>query len=226
MFYRFSILSLSIILILILSSSFIHVMGYQEEAQRGSFSIYFREEKVGYEEYTWQPEEWGFSLSVSGRITKPTAMEIERLTIGLDKNLIPNHYFFKGSVSGVAQEISSKILDGTVENTIRVQGQEQKSTVHIKRDALLLPNAVFSPYIVLTKKFRCSLEEPIELSAYIIPQLEAPFILEPKEEASCSLIMRISGLEIELETDEEGNLSRLAIPSQKLKVVQDSFQQE
>ncbi len=222
MFNRFSILTLSILIVPILSSPFVFVEGYQSEAQKGSFSIYFREEKVGYEEYTWRPEQWGFSLSVSGRITKPTAMEIERLTIGLDKGFVANHYFFKGSVSGVAQEISSKILDGTVENTIRVRGQEQKSTVKIKRDAFLLPNAVFSPYIVLAKKFRCSLEEPIELSAYIIPQLEALFILEPKEESSCSLIMRISGLEIELETDEEGNLSRLVIPSQKLKVIQDS----
>ena len=223
MFNRFSILFLSILVISILSSSFVFVQDYQDEVQSGSFSIYFREEKVGYEEYTWQRGEQGFVLSVRGRITKPTSLEIERLTIGLDRSFVPNHFSFKGSVSGVIQEISSTIKEGNVENTIRVAGQEQKNTVKIKRDAILLPNAIFSPYIVLTKKFRCTIEETIELSAYIIPQLETPFTLEAKEESPCTLIMRLSGLEIEIETDEEGMLKTLHIPSQRLRVIQNSF---
>lgn len=211
------------LVISILSSSFVFVESSQDKAQSGRFSIYFREEKVGYEEYTWQPEERGFILSVRGRTTNPTAIEIERLTISLDKSFIPNHFSFKGSVSGVVQEISGTIKEGNVENTIRVRGQEQRSTVKIKRDAFLLPNAIFSPYVVLVKKFRCALEETIELSAYIIPQLEALFTLGPKEDAPCTLILRLSGWEIELETDEEGTLKTLHIPSQRLKVIQDSF---
>ena len=223
MFNRFSILFISILVISILSSSFVFVESSQDKAQSGSFSIYFRQEKVGYEEYIWQPEEQGFVLSVRGRITKPTSIEIERLTIGLDRSFVPNHFSFKGSVSGVVQEISSTIKEGSVENIFRVRGQEQRDTVKIKRDAFLLPNAIFSPYIVLTKKFRCTIEETIELSAYIIPQLEAPFTLEAKEESPCTLIMRLSGLEIEIETDEEGTLKILHIPSQRLRVIQDSL---
>lgn len=223
MFNRFPILFLFTLVISILSSSFVFGRGNKDEVQSGRFSIYFREEKVGYEEYTWQPGERGYVLSVRGRITKPTPIEIERLTISLDKSFIPNHFSFKGSVSGVVQEISSSIKEGSVENTIRVAGQEQRNTVKIKRDAILLPNAIFSPYVVLTKKFRCALEETIELSAYIIPQLEASFTLEPKEESPCTLIMRLSGLEIEIETDEEGNLKTLHIPSQRLRVIQDSL---
>ena len=223
MFNRFSIIFLSILAISVFSSSFVFVQDYRDEAQSGRFSIYFREEKVGYEEYTWERGEQGFVLSVRGRITKPTSIEMERLIISLDKSFIPNHFSFKGSVSGVLQEISSTIKEGNVENAIRVAGQEQRNTVKIKRDAILLPNAIFSPYIVLTKKFRCALKETIELSAYIIPQLEASFTLEPKEESPCTLIMRLSGLEIEIETDEEGNLKALHIPSQRLRVTQDRF---
>lgn len=223
MFNRFSILFLSTLVISIPSSSFFFIQDYQDEAQSGSLSIYFREEKVGYEEYTWERGEQGFVLSVRGRITKPTSIEIERLTIGLDRSFVPNHFSFKGSVSGVVQEIFSSIKEGNVENTIRVAGQEQRNTVKIMRDAILLPNAVFSPYIVLTKKVRCALEDSIRLSAYIIPQLEAPFTLEPKEESPCTLIMRLGGLEIEIETDEEGNLKTLHIPSQRLRVIQDRF---
>ncbi len=195
----------------------------QEETERGTFSIYFMEEKVGYEEYTWQADEMGYNLSLSGRMTKPVAVEIELLTIRLDKNFIPISYYYKGTLSGMSQEISSSIEEGQVENTIMVLGHEQKNTVKIKRDAFLLPNPVFAPYMVLTKKFRCTLQESVALSAYLIPQVEIEFTLEPKdkEEEPCILIMHSSGMKIEIETDEEGKLKSLYIPSQRLRVVQE-----
>ena len=194
----------------------------QEETERGTFSIYFMEEKVGYEEYTWQSDEMGYTLSLSGRMTKPVAMEIELLTIRLDNNFIPISFYYKGTLSGMSQEISSSIEEGQVENTIIVLGHEQKNTIKIKRDAFLLPNPVFAPYMILTKKFRCTLQESVALSAYLIPQVEIEFTLEPKEEEPCILIMHSSGMEIELETDEEGMLKSLYIPSQRLRVVKES----
>jgi len=179
------------------------------------------EEKVGYEEYIWKTDETGYLLSVRGRMTKPIALEIDRLTIRLDRSFIPLRYTFKGSVSGVAQEIESSISEGEVESTILVAGQEQKSTVKIKRNSFLLPNAIFSPYLILTKKFRCTLQEKVEFSAYIIPQLEVTVSLKPKEEDPCTLIMQLSTLQIEVETNERGSLIALHIPSQNLIVVQD-----
>ncbi len=211
-----------LLLLVMLPLFFLVFSGHGQGKEQGAFSIYFMEEKVGYEEYTWENNERGYILSVIGRMTKPTAIEIERLSIRLDRNYIPHYYYFKGSVSNMAQEISSTIAEGQVENSIQVAGQERKSTLKIKRDAFLLPNPVFSPYMVLTKKFRCSLEEKVELSAYIIPQLEVSFTLEPKEEDPCLLIMEVSGMRIELETDEEGNLKAVSVPSQKLKVIQSS----
>lgn len=195
----------------------------QEEKERGTYSIYFMEEKVGYEEYTWQEDETGYSLSINGRITKPIAMEIESLKIRLDKNFIPLSFYLKGTLSGMSQEISSSIEDGQVENTILTSGHEQKNSVNIKRDAFLLPNPVYAPYMVLTKKFRCTLQESVVLSAYIIPQVEIDFTLKPKEEEPCLLIMRLSGIEIELETDEEGNMRSLHIPSQRLYVIKNAI---
>lgn len=193
--------------------------GLQKGSESGLLSIYFMEEKVGYEEFTWEYDENGFLLSVKGRMTKPIPIEIDELTIRMDRSFIPTQYSFKGTLSGMAQEISCAIIDGRVESVTRVAGQENKRTIKIKRDAFLLPNPVFSPYLVLTKKFRCTLTEKIALSAYIIPQLESSFTLEPKEEAPCSLLMQLSGIRIELETDEEGNLKTLFIPSQRVKIV-------
>ncbi len=215
----FVVLSLLILMLLF----FFILSGYsQRKEQKGTFSIYFMEEKVGFEEYNWERDETGYFLTVTGRIMKPTAIEINSLIIRMDKNFIPLQFYFRGSVSGMDQEISSTIAEGRVENKIRVAGQERASTVKIKRDALLLPNPIFSPYMVLTKKFRCTVEEKIELSAYIIPQLEVPFTLEHKEDDPCLLIMELSGMVIELETDEEGELKAVSVPSQKLKVIQGS----
>ena len=191
----------------------------QPRIERGVLSIYFMEEKVGYEEYSWERTSGGYLLAVRGRMTKPTTMEIDKLTLKLDSNFIAQHFYFSGSVGGLEQQVVSTISEGEVENLLRVAGQERKSKIKIRRDALLLPNPIFSTYLVLTKKFGCSLQERIELSAYIIPQLEASFTLEPQEENPCRLIMKLGGIEVEIETDNQGNLNRLSIPSQKLQVV-------
>ena len=191
----------------------------KQRIEKGVLSIYFMEEKVGYEEYSWERTSRGYLLSVRGRMTKPTTIEINKLTLEVDNNFIARHFYFSGSVGGVEQEVVSTISEGEVESLLRVAGQERKSKIKIRRDALLLPNPIFSTYLVLTKKFGCSLQERIELSAYIIPQLETPFTLEPHEKNPCQLIMKLGGIDIEIEADNGGNLKSLVIPSQKLQVV-------
>ncbi len=191
---------------------------YEEEFESGVLSIYFQDENVGFEEYTWQSDEMGYLLSVKGRMTKPVDMEIHSLILRLDKSFIPRQFNFKFSVGGLTQEISSLIVNGQVENTMHVSGQEYKSTVKIKKDAFLLPNPVFSCYMVVAKKFRCHLQEPVKLSAYIIPLFEVPLSVEFDEESPCTMILEISGITMEMETDDKGSLKFLHSPAQKLKV--------
>ncbi|UCE42461.1 MAG: hypothetical protein JSV17_05760 [Candidatus Aminicenantes bacterium] len=152
-------------------------------------------------------------------MTKPIAIEIERLVIRLDKSFIPERYTFMGQVSGVTQDIQSFFSEGKVVNTKQVAGQERTETMNVKRDAVLLPNPIFSPYMVLTKKFRCGLQETAQISAYIIPQMEIPSALEPKQDSPCHLILRMGTTEIEIATDEEGVLKSLAISSQNLRIL-------
>ncbi len=197
----------------------VYMKASPEETEKGTLSIYFMQEQVGYEEYSWEEEEYGFTLTVRGRMTKPVAIEIEELVIHLNRSFIPLGFLFKGKVSGVDQEIRSIISEGEVVSVKKVAGQEQTETVNIKRDAFLLPNPVFSPYMVLTKKYRCGLQEKVSVSAYIIPQMEVAATLEPKEDAPCRIIMRLSTTQIELETDEEGTLNAIGIPSQNLRVL-------
>lgn len=186
--------------------------------ERGELSIYFFGEKVGYEEYIWEEHERGYILSVKGRMTKPVAIEVESLKIELDRSFIPLRYSFIGSLGGIRQEISSVISEGDVLNTILVNSQEQNLRSKIRRDAFLLPNPLFSPYLLITKKYGCRMEEKKNLSAYIIPQLEIPFTLESSEEDPCLLLMQINGIQIELKTNEYGQLKILQIPSQNLRI--------
>ena len=191
----------------------------ESASEQGLLSIYFGDEKVGYEEYIWTSYAEGYTLQVRGRIDKPVPLILDKLIIRLNKNFIPLEYYFKGTISGFEQEISSSIDDGFVDNRIYIAGQEQKASVRIKRDAFLLPNSIFSPYMVLSKKYVCSLEEKLDLSAYIIPQFEELFSLEPAEDSDCSLIIQFNTTSIELETDRTGSLKALFIPSQKIKVI-------
>ncbi len=190
--------------------------------ERGTYSIYFMDEQVGYEEFLWREVERGYELEVKGRITKPVSMQIKHLVIRVDKDFIPLSFEFEGVLSGSKQSISSSISDGTVKNAIQVAGHEQETFVEIKRDAFLLPNPVFSSYMVITKKYKCSLEEEkADLSAYIIPQAEISFALSSPEEESCVLLMKMGDTVIKLETDEKGTLKSLLIPSQNIRVILD-----
>ena len=187
--------------------------------ETGTLSIYFMQEQVGYEEYSWEEDEMGFTLSVRGRMTKPIAISIERLVIRLDRSFIPESYLFEGQISGVPQYIQSFFSEGKAKSTKLVGGQEQEETVDIKRDAVLLPNPIFSPYMVLTKKFRCGLQETAEITAYIIPQMEVSGTIAPKQDDPCRIVLQLGPTQIEIETDEEGTLTGLDMPSSNLRVV-------
>lgn len=199
--------------------SFICSTTENSSEEKGTYDIFFMDQKVGYEEFIWRSEESGHTLTVRGKMTDPVPVELDQLIIRLSPSFIPQAFLMKATISGISQEISSTIKEGTVENTIMVAGRESYNIVQIKRDAFLLPNPFFSPYMVITKKFRCGSPQTAEMSAYIIPQMEAPFSLVEDEEVPCLLKMEISGKVIELRTDALGKLLSLNIPSQSIKIV-------
>jgi len=184
----------------------------------GTLSIYFQDEKVGYEEFVWREDPEGYELKVSGRMSKPFRLDIESMTLRLSKDFIPREYLFKGAMNGMSQEIMSRIVDGNVENTIRVAGQENVLEINVRRDAFVLPNPLFSPYLVLAKKFGCELKGKTEIAAYLIPQVEITGTLESSAGDPCALTLDLAGVQILLVTNAERKLVSLSMPSQNLRV--------
>lgn len=174
---------------------------------------------MGYEEFLWEEGPFGYTLTVRGRMTKPVAVGIEELVIQVDSHFIPLRYAFRGDVSRVTQEITATFSEGTALLTRRVAGQEQTETQEVRRDAVLLPNPVFAPYMVVTKRFGCALEEKTDLAAYLIPQTEIPATVEPFPDTPCRMRLLLGSTEVILATDEQGSLLGLEIPSQSLRVV-------
>ena len=191
------------------------------DTESGTLSIYFVDEKVGYEEYTWSEEPGGYVLKVLGRMTKPFRLEVESLTIRLSRDYIPTEFSFKGSLNGMDQDVTSVIREGRVRNTIKTGGQESVTETQIRRDALILPNPIFSPYLVLAKKYGCGLKDRTEVSVYMIPQVEIAGSLQSAAGNPCLLTLNLAGVEISLETDADGHFVSLSMPAQSLKVVPD-----
>lgn len=190
----------------------------ETRVESGTLSVYFMGGKVGYEDYSWTEDARGYVLEASGRMTQPLRLEVQSLTLRLNRDFIPFEYSFRGALNGINQDITSRIQEGRVLNTIVQGGQETTSEADIRRDALILPNPLFSPYLVLAKKYGCGLKDKTEVSAYMIPQVEVGGVLDRAADNPCLLTLNLAGVEIILETDAERHLISLSIPGQNLKV--------
>jgi len=71
------------------------------QGEKGNLSVYFMEEKVGFEDYSWEPDDQGYTLQVTGRMTRPIPLEIESLAIRLSKHFIPREFALKRTVNGM-----------------------------------------------------------------------------------------------------------------------------
>ncbi|MBU1474453.1 MAG: hypothetical protein KJ768_06270 [Acidobacteria bacterium] len=189
-----------------------------EIMEEGIYSIYYGGEKVGYEEYVWKAGKNAFVLEVKGRMDGPVPSSLEELTIRVDRNFIPVSYSFKGTIGGLSQQVDCTFQEGVVDLRMTVAGRSFRRSVRIQRDAFLLPNPFFSPYLIIAKKFGCRLQEKRDLFSYIVPQLEEGFSLESDEETPCLLFLMFKDTRIEMETNEDGTLLHLRIPSQNIKV--------
>ncbi|NIM57693.1 MAG: alpha/beta fold hydrolase [Candidatus Aminicenantes bacterium] len=197
----------------------------QSEIKKKIF-LYFIGEEAGFEEYEWIEQEDKFVLSTKGEMNKPISLITELMTIELDREFKPLRFYFKGSVRGVSQEIESTVADKEVKSRIKVGEQTSEMTSKISPDALLLPNGIFAPYVVLAKKVKDSGKEKMTIPAYIVPQLEVSLSVVPDTENPHLFNLILAGVNIELLTDEQGYIESLSIPSQSIQVYKEKLKKE
>ena len=218
-----------IVVILFLVFTFLFCQEQENISQSNSkkkLFLYFMGEEAGYEEYEWIEQADKFILSVKGEMNKPISLVTELMTIEVDKEFNPLRFYFKGKVRGVNQEIETTVTKGEVRNKIKAAGQTRELTSKISSDALILPNGIFSPYVVLAKKAKNLGKEKMILPAYIVPQIEVTVIVEPDREIASLFHLNLAGVKIELLTDEQGFVKSLSIPSQSMEAHDEKLEKE
>ena len=217
-----------IIMIMILFLLFLvtTILPEVKTSEKGKLLIYFMGEKAGFEEYEWIEELDKFILSAKGEINKPISLITDKMIIEVDKEFKPIRFYFKGKVNGVSQEIETTVFKEEVKNKIKVGQQKREFTARISRNAFFLPNGIFSPYIVVSKKAISLIKEKQTLPAYIVPQLEVNMIVEPDKEKKNSFHLNLAGVKIDILTDENGKLYSLLIPSQSIEVYEESYKKK
>ncbi len=188
--------------------------------------FYFMGEDVGYEEYEWLEQTDRYILSARGEMRKPISLIVEQMTLELDKEFKPLRFYFKGKVRGMVQEIETTISQGEVKNKILAGEQTRETTANISPDALILPNGIFAPYVVLAKRAMRLEQEKATFRAYVVPQLEVSVSVEPDTANPLFFHLNLVGVKIELLTDKDGFLKSLSIPSQGMEAHEKKLEKE
>ena len=199
-----------------------------KNSKEGKLLIYFMGEEAGFEEYEWIEAENEYILKIKGKMTKPVLFITRKMEIIVDKNFKPKRLIWKIIAQGVSQEIKTTIDNGKARNRISIAGQIQTFTTNISSNSLFLPNLVFSPYLILTRQIRCDLKWIKTFPAYIVDKIiEVRLRIEPKKEVPCEYKLNLAGqVNLEISTDNNGNLKSLKIPSQGFEAYEEKSKKE
>lgn len=146
---------------------------------KSTFYVYYADQPVGQESFELAETGEGYSLKASASLTKPILFETELLLLETNLSGQPTRFRFKGKVRGVEQEVSTRFSENAAENTISAAGRSSVKTDDIHAGAFVLPNLLFSPYLLLARVIGA--EKGVsrkDLYAYVPPQAEVPFSLE------------------------------------------------
>lgn len=218
-----------ILVILLLFFGFLFSQTPQNKTSASSpkkIFLYFMGEEAGYEEYEWLEQTDRYILSARGEMRKPISLIVEQMTLELDKEFKPLRFYLKGEVRGIVQEIETTISQGEVKNKILAGDQKRETTANISPDALILPNGIFAPYVILAKRAMRLGQEKATFRAYVIPQLEVSASVEPDMANPLFFHLNLAGVKIELLTDKEGFLKSISIPSQGMEALERKLEKD
>lgn len=206
--------------------------GLQMHSQK--FIIYFGGKEAGFENYSISTSPGKIRLIDQAQFKVMEMEFIVNMDLILDTLLFPQGLDMDGKVSGEAYKVSTEFSEGKAINHVSKDGDTSTTEIPIHKDALILPNGLFSPYTFLVKRYDFKKGGKQEFFGYIVPQMEMSISVEEKGKEKIAfetgsfelnrLLVSLGGtLGINLWLDEKKELIKLSIPLQGIEVYKEGY---
>jgi len=200
------------------------------------FTIFLRGVPVGIEQISVIRTADGWTILSTGRIGVPIDVTARKQEIRYTADWKPIEFTIDATVRGQPQSIHTTFDGTTANNDITMAGQTTTKSDPIEAGAIVLPNALFSPYEALAARLKTAAPNST-LPVYILPQTSLTLrvvdsVTEQIQTAVRLIVARrthvtISTPNIPLDMniwgDENGRLLRLTVPAQNIDVAREDI---
>src|SRR5260221_3101875 len=200
------------------------------------FTIFLRGVPVGIEQISVIRTPDGWTILSTGRIGVPIDVTDSKQEIRYAADWKPIEFTIDATVRGQPQSIHTTFDGTTANNDITMAGQTTTKSDPIEAGAIVLPNALFSPYEALAARLKTAAPNST-LPEYTLPQTSLTLrvvdsVTEQIQTAVRLIVARprhvtISTPNIPLDMniwgDENGRLLRLTVPAQNIDVAREDI---
>ena len=195
-----------------------------------SFTIFLRGAAVGVEQISVTRTAEGWTILSTGRIGVPIDITARKLEVRYTADWKPLEFSMDATIGGQPQAIHTTIIGTTATTDItNAGGQTTTKSDAIEPGALLLPNAMFSPYEALAARLKTAAPDST-LPLYLLPQTSLTLrvvdsVTEQIQTTARLIVARRTHvtistpnvpLDMNIWGDENGRLLRLTVPAQNL----------
>jgi pimeloyl-ACP methyl ester carboxylesterase len=203
-------------------------------AKPTGYTIFLRGTPVGREEVTVHEDASGTTIVAQGRLGPPLNVVTRRAELKYAADGTPERFSLEGAANGSEVSVRTSFANGTAQ-TEGNQGDAKIAASHpFSKDALVLPNGVFSLYSALADRLS-TVTAGTELRAYILPlaEITVKVVSDQPERIQIGtsfldvqrydLLFSNPGgdLAVSLTAGDGGRLIRLSVPAQAIEVVRE-----
>ena len=178
--------------------------------ESGRFTIKQNGRTVGTEEFSVRTLDKGFVVEGRTRLDGDPTVLSSRLE--LDENLVPTVYEYTRGNKGAIRVIIDPKRTG--ELIVTENGKESATDFHFPPAASIVDNNFFHHYMMLLYRVRAA-EQSL---AIFVPQDMQVGLAKVKSTGKQSYTLEVGSVKLEATVDENGRLTRLAVPSAKVVV--------
>jgi uncharacterized protein len=196
-----------------------------------SFTIFVRAVPVGTEQIAVTRTADGWTILSTGRIGLPIDITARKLEVRYTTDWKPVDFTIDATIKGQPQAIHTTFDGTTAKNDITLAGQTTTKSDPIEPGAIVLPNALFSPYEALAARLKTAAVDST-FPVYILPQgsLTLRVVDSSTEQIRTAARLIVARrthvtistpnvpLDLNIWGDENGRLLRLTVPAQNIDV--------